>query len=421
MRRHSFTSILAVALALVGFGGCAAATLDKDSGAEDAPPIDGKADGFRNPTEHGQLRLGNTASQAEITEGERFHAWNFSLSGDAQVTLTVGSRDRNLDTVAYLYHRTSATETWGRYIERNDDADDTTLQSAITSDLGEGDYRVIVKGYKDKHRGAFSLGGECDGAGCVSSTPTTGIEVPRETDFTESCVSTLWESLDARVVSQDAFGISPTATSGYDREVLIATAHYEDLSDYDDYLDPDDLLDFTFDVAITRTEKGTMVELADGGDESTTEYAFDADGNLIAYFVHNQSPWTGFYCGDGGAAAAYPDEDCVISWMSGAPHDAGTEETGRVAYAPGSTVNALAAAAVAVYVESELGGVDGAIDIEYREWESYEGYQGGSYLLTAPGDVAVEYAVVERWDGATVIFASSENGDGPEMICADGN
>ncbi|MBW2462916.1 MAG: hypothetical protein JRH11_14785 [Deltaproteobacteria bacterium] len=419
MRRHSFTLTLAVALALVGFTGCAATTLDKDSGEEEAQPIEGKADGFRNPTEHGQLRLGNTASQAEITEDERFHAWNFSLSGDAEVTLTVGSRDRNLDTVAYLYHRDAPADNWGRYIKRNDDADDTTLQSAITGDFGAGDYRVIVKGFKDKHRGSFSLGGECDGAGCVSSVPTTGIEVPQETEFTEGCASILWESLDASVVSEDSFGISPTATSGYDREVLIATAHYADLSDYADYLDPDDALDFTFDVEITRTEKGTMVELADGGDESTTEYAFDADGNLIAYFVHNQSPWTGFYCGDGGAAAEYPDEECVISWMSGAPHDAGTEETGRVAYGWGSTVNALAAAAVAVYVESELEGVDGAIDIEFREWESYEGYQAGSYLLTARGGVAVEYAVVERWDGPVVIFASSENGDGPEMICAE--
>lgn len=419
MRRHSFASILAIAVAL---SGCTASTLDKESGAEDAIPVDGKADSFRSPTEHGRLRLGSTASNATISSGERFHAWNFSLSGDAEVAVTVSSRDQNLDTVAYLYHRTSDTESWGSYIERNDDADATTLQSAIRADLGAGDYRVLVKGYKLLHQGSFEIAGECGGPGCAPTTPATDIEVPRETGFTEECISTLWESLDATVVDGDSFGVSPEATSGYSREVLIATAHYASMSDYADYLDATDLLDFTFEVDETRTDSGTLVQMADGGDESTTDYAFDADGNLMMYYVHNQSPWTGFFCGDPAATSTYPDDECVRSWMAAGPHEAIEERTGAVTFTPGASntdVNELMAAAVAVYTETELEGVDGAIEIEFREWTGVTDRDAGSYLLTAPGGVAVEYAVAEGWDGPHVVFESSENGDGPAILCAD--
>ncbi len=71
-------------------------------------------------------------------------------------------------------------------------------------------------------------------------------------------------------------------------------------------------------------------------------------------------------------------------------------------------------AAIQVYVDSELDGEDGEISIEYREWET-----GGSYLLSADAGAMVEYAVVDTWDGAIVVFESSENGDGPDMVCSE--
>jgi len=419
MRRLTLWPILAIALAMVG---CAASTIDKDTGSEDALPLDGKADSFRAPTEHGELRMGSTASQAELSADEKFHAWTFALSGQANVALRVSARNENLDTVLYLYHRTSSDESWGSYVVKNDDANDDTLFSAIERELGEGEYRIIVKGFKERHRGPFSVSAECSGGGCESRRPGGDIEIPAATDFTASCVNRLWEALGAPIQYGDSFGIHPEASDGFDREVLVANAHYAGMSDWDEYVYDDERAEFTFGVDFVRTSAGSVVTMSDGGDESTTEYAFDADGNLLAYYVHNQSPWTEFYCGqEGDDDTTYPDEDCVSAWINGGPHRESSVNEGSETYSPdlpNDEINDNMRAAMAVYVESELDGEDGEITIEFKEWEDNADDPAGEYLLSAEGAAMVSYAVVNRWRGPVVVFASSENAEGPEMICA---
>ena len=100
---RKFISVL-MALA---FAGCAAEVDSK--GTEDDLPLDGAADSFRSPTEHGELPF-DFASGAELGPDARFHAWEFSLTGDASVAIDVASANPNLDTVAYLYHRTDDSE-----------------------------------------------------------------------------------------------------------------------------------------------------------------------------------------------------------------------------------------------------------------------------------------------------------------------
>lgn len=161
--RRSLTLVCLAALV-----GCAPATA-KDGLEEDAP-IDGAYDSFRSPTDHGVLTFGR-AEHAELTAAEGFHAWTFSLSGPASVSLrteaaTMGARE--VDTVLYLY-REGATG-WGRAITSNDDSMGS-LFSALTRSLEAGRYRIIVKGYQRTTRGAFGVVAECSGAGC--GTPVT--------------------------------------------------------------------------------------------------------------------------------------------------------------------------------------------------------------------------------------------------------
>ncbi len=412
MLRFASRAILAIALAMVG---CTANTIVKAPGGEEGAPLDGKADGFRSPTEHGTLRFGNE-SRGELKDGEKFHSWTFSLSGDAEVSLRTGSSDQNLDTVLYLYHRASASDSWGSYVEKNDDANDGTVFSAIEKSLGEGEYRIIVKGYKDQLQGPFTVSADCSGAGCESLSPEPEVSVPAATGFTESCVNRLWQSFDSNILSRDEFSIHPNASEGYDKEVLVANAHYAGLSDWAEYVSDDERADYTFDVELVRSEDGAVVTMADGGDESTTDYAFDREGHLLAYYVHNQSPWTEYYCGEeGDEAASEPDEDCLDNWIRNAPRDQDYDTDGTQTYTPGASNDGLDArmkAAVRVYIDSELDGEDAAINIELREWET-----GGSYLLSSERGAAISYAVVDSWDGVTVVFESSENADGPVMIC----
>ena len=63
--RKLATGIIAIMLALVG---CASDVSNKPE-AEDLAPVDGKADSFRNPTEHGDVPFGIDVNSA-LTDDE---------------------------------------------------------------------------------------------------------------------------------------------------------------------------------------------------------------------------------------------------------------------------------------------------------------------------------------------------------------
>jgi hypothetical protein len=159
-------AVLSLALCLpLGLTAC----LDAEKGEESELPIDGEADSFRTPTNHGFIGFGAGEASA-ITDAEQYHAWTFSLSAPASIeTFTTYAirGQRRTDTVLYLYKQ-QANGNWGSYIARNDDYGDTTY-SRIRKDLQAGNYRVLVKGYAETTRGKFKVQVDCTGAGCVAA------------------------------------------------------------------------------------------------------------------------------------------------------------------------------------------------------------------------------------------------------------
>ena len=175
----------ALATAVATLSGCVAGSDAK--GEEDDIPLDGKDDSFVNPTAHGPLVFG-IPSHAEFSDTEGFHSWTFTLTGDAQVDLRTALHTPNLDTVMYLYQRTSPSASWGAYVARNDDAHADTAASQLASALAAGEYRVLIKAYKRTQRGAFSLASACTGAGCppveVCEAP---VDLPADTGYGGTC------------------------------------------------------------------------------------------------------------------------------------------------------------------------------------------------------------------------------------------
>jgi len=169
-------SVLSLALVSLGLGagfvaGCGDAG---PKGAEEDPlgesELDDKADSLRSPTNHGEIPFGAEQS-ASISGSKGFHAWTFTLHGDADVQLfTSSAGSGNVDTVLYLYKKKSATS-WGSYIARNDD-DGTSVFSMLDQHLTAGEYRAVVKGHASTTRGKFGLEVECAGAGCMAAPPT---------------------------------------------------------------------------------------------------------------------------------------------------------------------------------------------------------------------------------------------------------
>ncbi len=153
---------LALAVALL-----VPACIAEDKAPEDnVPTDDGKADSHQRPTDHGDLAFG-TAVVENLTSGTGFHAWEFELSGDAQVnafTTYAVRGQRKVDTVLYLYKE--GPNGWGSYIARNDD-DGDRVYSRVVRSLGAGHYRVLVKGYAASTRGKFAVEVDCAGTGCA--------------------------------------------------------------------------------------------------------------------------------------------------------------------------------------------------------------------------------------------------------------
>lgn len=105
-----------------------------------------------------------------------------------------------MDTVMYLYRRDAGETHWGSYILRNDDHGETML-SRMKEELGAGEYRVMVKGYKDHIRGQFSVAASCEGEGCpvkeACDPDTVEHSIPRMRGYGAACVAQMGDILGA--------------------------------------------------------------------------------------------------------------------------------------------------------------------------------------------------------------------------------
>jgi len=170
-----------------------------DKGNEDDVPTDGdgKDDSQRRPTDHGELAFATPVIET-ISDTARFHAWQFELSGDAEVeafTTYAVRGQRRVDTVMYLYREGSSG--WGPYIARNDD-DGDRVYSRLARQLGAGRYRVLVKGFASTTRGRFAVQIDCEGAGCA---PVTQAECVFGASYQDAFTSAALSPQDTRVLS----------------------------------------------------------------------------------------------------------------------------------------------------------------------------------------------------------------------------
>ena len=106
---------------------------------------------------------------AEFRESETAHAWTFSLTSKARVTLrTEATSKGEVDTVLSLYRASDAG--WGSAIAESDNTGGSVL-SAVAKQLNEGRYRVVVHAAQPDIAGGYILATECRGDGCPAPEP----------------------------------------------------------------------------------------------------------------------------------------------------------------------------------------------------------------------------------------------------------
>jgi hypothetical protein len=187
---------------------------EDSKGEEEELLDDGKADSQRKPTDHGFTFFG-LQDNAVLTDAERYHAWQFDVTGDAKVEVHTSYTvlgQRKTDTVLYLYKE--GPNGWGSYIARNDDYDGK-VYSQIIKNLGAGRYRILVKGFSATTKGKFSVFTSCEGAGCAPPPPSStclfgetyhdletaaGLELGNGFTLTLANLDTLGDDLKAMVV-----------------------------------------------------------------------------------------------------------------------------------------------------------------------------------------------------------------------------
>lgn len=136
------------------------------------------------------------------------------------------------------------------------------------------------------------------------------------------------------------------------------------------------------------------------------DYVFDADGNLILFYQHNQSPDWRWFCP--GPEAAEPDEDCFMSILyhqnytaADVTTDSGTATAGDVDALPVAVAAALNAYGAAAGTE---------LSFEYRLW--HNGYDDGAEVtVSAEGSSPATFVVTGDGEWSlTVVMKSTDEG-----------
>lgn len=279
---------LSTCLTLAALLGLTACSADVGKGEESDVPEDGKYDSIRRPTERGRFGVGEIVSGI-ISEGARFHAWEFSVDGQSKITLTTeaagGANPTEVDTVLYLYKQDDDYN-WGRYIARNDDVDGSPF-SSISQVLENGTYRVLVKGHGASDLGAFLLSSVCEGTGCREPSPPE-----------PACLFTSeWGNLDHlpyfSQVSEASFSVEGERPQGIVADQLLAVIQavgYDEVRTIDDVFESvDDGEVYLSELRDARTGRSYHAFLFYGGEnpnggitpaDSTTVIALNGDGSI---------------------------------------------------------------------------------------------------------------------------------------------
>ena len=418
-------SFLAVFVLLTSVLACSVEETDQGKGPESEMPVAGSADSWRNPTNHGELLFG-VPSDAEFADDALYHAWDFSLTGPARAQLRVIPIADNMDTVMYLYRRDAGETNWGHYQERNDDFEGN-MWSGLDVDLQQGEYRIMVKGYKQSLRGRFRVQVDCSGDGCGDLTGDCSEEIdggPAATDFGKSCVADILDTHSVPVTTA-SFYVLQSERCEQPHVVRLAWDYYHTYWDsmvgWDSIVyDAEDEMSFEIDF-IAFTGGGTQVDVDYGGDEMAMTYLFGKDQTLVAEYQHNQSPTFDFYCGDEGEPTfEWPNEDCFHRFLTCYPTAApDAEVTGEAGFAEGVEPPALQAAfnlyaadlGHTVVPDQEL------VTYKYVRWPAYSTDEVFVITLQADGDDAIEYMI--GWDSYDQYVFTSDRGGVVDFRCSD--
>jgi subtilisin-like proprotein convertase family protein len=157
---------LALGAAAALAAGCLDTTDSSDLDLATAEQAVTSRDSHQRPTDHGALTRLPARKEIALTDEERFHAWQFDLTADAELTIGTGpwrTDRRVVDTWVYLYKLGPAG--WGSYVERRPDSRNPT-RTEIVRTVEAGTYRVLVRGRADDTRGNVAVSFGCTGAGC---------------------------------------------------------------------------------------------------------------------------------------------------------------------------------------------------------------------------------------------------------------
>lgn len=404
MKNWKLTLLLS-AFSLLFTQACATDDVPSKGEEEEALAVDGKNDSFFKPTVHGAMAFGVSNSGA-ITSDARFHSWEFEVSGKASVTLTTSIDTPNLDTVMYLYTREDSSQTWGRYIKKNDDYKGN-IWSQITREVGEGQYRVIIKAYKKSMAGNFQLSGTCEGAGCPvvkECKPDVAASLPGETDFDAACTGNVFRVLNTPVTHTTNRTVQYVNKCDYPTNEGIFADHYAEywsanVGDLVDIFGFDSEEDVEIYVSIAHHgDAGFSVTCDVGGDEDGLTIIYDAKLNPLTAFWHNQSPVAGFYCAEGGEDEGM-HEDCLsqLMWRGEEVEVEGKTATGTVTVGD-DIEDYRVAAAVARFAADH--------NVKAGEQVIWATDTGSLMMSVENSDVFTQYVV-----GDNYIFMVIEDGD----------
>jgi len=394
---------------------------DSDKGDEDDIPADGKEDSFVHPSDHGTLTFG-IANKASFTDTEGFHMWTFELTANAKVDLSTEIDTQNLDTVMYLYKRTSASASWGAAIARNDDANSHTAASQLVKSLGKGQYRVLVKAFKRTQRGDFSVSGSCTGDGCPADGGTCepAVALPADTDYGGSCGARL-----ASIYAHGSIDATQSITVTTDDRCMAPPLQRRAVDYYRSYWDDIDPDEFASDTELevetqllggSGTDGGTLVSVTDGGDESSMTFVFDQDDELVAAYQSNQSPDVRFYCREPAAPKIdLPNvEDCVGALVNELPHDGDDEADLNLTAAPNNLPVGLGAEVrgpLLRYQASNGTSASTKLTADGARWDLFDG-KATRLDVSAAGKPTTSYLATPD-----MVVLEVPSGGTPQLVC----
>lgn len=387
-------------------------------GSEEDIPQDGKADSFRNPTVHGNIQWGETYKPTFSEDKGFYHAFDFSLQGEAEVTLETKRSSKTMDTVMYLYKYDIQQDSWGSYIAKNDDKSGRTRFSFLKESLRSGQYRVMLKPYRkseDNGQGTFKFLPSCEGTGCVNLS--NGLP-PSSSKGSAQCVSAITETLESNTIAEET--IRKTVAPGdaianeYD---LVAQLYFESNKDNLEYiLDAGGTADFY--INIRQTEYGASIGVSTSYEREAT-YLFDLYGHLLIA----QHTWEGegdvseYYCQtyEQGTDGDWVDSsECGVVIMSDFPTFKTLVDDGYLDsnYAPAPVDAVRERFNESFPATSDYG------DMEYELYQDPNNSSGSLVeLYDDEGDIIATYAVSEYYEDFEVLWYSDAVKGTSHLIC----